>query len=461
MLIGILVVPAQAQDAEPNAPVHVISVPNGESTTIPVSGVTRLGIGDGTIAGVVMAGQNQLVVNGKSQGRTTLTVWHGDNWTSYVINVTTQSLEEYARVLRGAMNEPHVSVEVSKNAIMVSGTVPDTAAFARVGDAIDRFAELSKKEKFTVVNSVVVQNRTSTVQQKIASVPGLENVTVSSDAKGNLYVGGNVDDRKTAERALRRAASDAGANLAADGKVIDRLTTTRTTQIGVKVYILEIDDEGLSQLGISLAGANPDPANPGSFLYGSPTFIALEGATKGINLEPFAQVTRLAPTLDLIITSGHAKMLSQPNLVTSPGVAAKFLVGGEIPYVVSSGLGQESITYHEYGVKLDMTPSILGNGEIETIIAPEVSQLDFQDGVTLNGFVVPAFKTSRLSTDVITHPGESVIMGGLLSRIDQRTISKIPLLGDLPVFGKLFRSTRYQSSQTDVVFILTPEAIVR
>ena len=112
-------------------------------------------------------------------------------------------------------------------------------------------------------------------------------------------------------------------------------------------------------------------------------------------------------------------------------------------------------------MKLLVTPTILGSGNVETVIAPEVSDLDFQDGVSLNGFVVPALKTSRLSTDVITKDGESIVMGGLLRRQEQRNIDKIPLLGDLPILGKLFRSTRYQNSQTDVVFVMTPQIINR
>jgi pilus assembly protein CpaC len=128
---------------------------------------------------------------------------------------------------------------------------------------------------------------------------------------------------------------------------------------------------------------------------------------------------------------------------------------------VASGPQQIAIEYKEFGVRLEVTPSILGNGNVETVIAPEVSNLDFADGVTLNGFVVPALKTSRLSTDVITKDGESIVMGGLLSRVEQRNISKIPILGDLPILGKLFRSTSYQNSQTDVVFVMTPTILTR
>jgi pilus assembly protein CpaC len=132
-----------------------------------------------------------------------------------------------------------------------------------------------------------------------------------------------------------------------------------------------------------------------------------------------------------------------------------------LPAPLASGPQQIAIAYKDFGVQLKVLPTLLGDGGVETLISPEVSDLDFADGVNLNGFVVPALKTSRLSTDVITKAGESIVLGGLLRRIEQRTIDKIPLLGDLPILGKLFRSTRYQSQQTDVVFVMTPEILTR
>lgn len=112
-------------------------------------------------------------------------------------------------------------------------------------------------------------------------------------------------------------------------------------------------------------------------------------------------------------------------------------------------------------MRLDITPTILPNGAVQTKISPEVSDLDFTNAVTSSGFVIPALKTSKLSTSVVTQAGESIIMGGLLRRQEQRTILKIPFLGDLPILGKLFRSTRYQRSETDVVFIMTPQILTR
>jgi pilus assembly protein CpaC len=439
-----------------------IFVPSGESTMISISGVTRIAIGDSQIAGVLMAANGQLLINGKAHGHTTLFVWQGTERKTFLVEVTQQSLDDYARVMRNAIDEPHVTVGVARNAIVVSGAVVDVQQFARVSDVVNRFDALARSEKFTVVNAVTVAQQLGSLQKQLGKTPGLENISVDLDGKGNVVVSGTVRDRQAAELALGRAGGIAGAYLSADGKVIDRITTDKATQIGVKVYVLEIDDTGLTQLGLRLQGANPDPTNPGSFVYGNPIFQTLEGSPASpLNLAPFARITRLAPTLDAVLTSGHAKILSEPNLVTSPGVEAKFLVGGEIPYVVSTGLGQVSIVFKEYGVMLDMTPKILGNGSIETAIAPEISDLDYENGINLNGYTVPAFKTSKLSTDVITQPGESVIMGGLLRRVDQRTINRIPVLGDLPILGKLFRSTSYQHTNTDVVFVMTPEKIVR
>ena len=115
----------------------------------------------------------------------------------------------------------------------------------------------------------------------------------------------------------------------------------------------------------------------------------------------------------------------------------------------------------DFGVRLNVTPSILGNGAIHAKITPEISDLDYTNAVVESGFVIPALKVSTLSTDIITQPGESIIMGGLVRRIDTRTYNKIPLLGDIPVLGKLFQSVAYQSQHTDVVFVMTPEVITR
>jgi Flp pilus assembly secretin CpaC len=280
-----------------------------------MTGITRLAVGDSHIAGVVPVGTNQLLVNGKAHGHTTLFVWRGNKQTLYEVVVTEQRLDDYARVIRNAIDEPNVAVFVAKNSIVVSGTVNDVTRFQRVSDVVGRFSNLSKNEKFDVVNAVTVSAQLGPLQEQISAVPGLGSVHVDLDGKGNVVVSGSVHDRKTAELALAKAGGVAGAFLSSDGKVIDRLAVDTTTQIGIKVYVLEVDDTGLTQLGLRLQGANPDPSNPGFFILGDPSFTGIEGAGSSmagaaLNVSPFARLTRLAPTLDLIMQSGHAKILS-------------------------------------------------------------------------------------------------------------------------------------------------------
>jgi pilus assembly protein CpaC len=245
--------------------------------------------------------------------------------------------------------------------------------------------------------------------------------------------------------------------------------------VDVKVYVLEVDRTATDTLGLQLQTATQGTgetqvspvANQSWTISSATSLVGVENPNPGsffgrfFGIGNIARITQLAPTLNLLMTQGHARILSAPELVTTPGNEATFLVGGQIPIPVSSGLGTVSITYKDYGVNLKMTPKLLGNGDIETKVNPEVSQLDQSDGVDISGFVIPALKISRLSTDVITQSGESIVLGGLLSRVTTKNIQKIPLLGDLPILGQLFRSTSYQKTDSDVVFVMTPTIVNR
>ncbi len=445
--------------------VQMLSVQTGHSVLLNASGLTRVAVGDGRIAGVVPIGTSQVVINGKTAGHTTLIVWAGGRRTTYEVTVTDQQLDDISQLLRTAVNEPNVQVINFGHSIVLRGTVPDDTHFAALSDILSRFDKMKLSGpagEFTIVNAVTVARPLSELRRSIAGLPGAASIRVYPDGKGNVIVSGNVPDARTAQAILDKAKGLAGPWLAVDGRLLDRISTDTISQINIKVYVLEVDNTALSNLGIQLQSASLQPGS--TPLTGPPTFPIFEetrGLGKALTAGAFYRTVVLAPTLNLLMSEGHARTLSAPDLVTMPGVEATFLVGGEIPVPFSTGLGQVSILYKEFGVKLDITPSLLGSGAVETKITPEVSDLDFQDAVTINGFVIPALKISRLSTDVVTQPGESIILGGLLQRIQSRTITKIPLLGDLPILGKLFRSTLYQNSQTDVIFVMTPEVITR
>ena len=453
--------------------IQILSIQTGHSIILAAPGLTRVAVGDGRIAGVVPIGTSQIVVNGKAPGHTTIFVWMDGERATYEVTVTEQSFDDIAKVLRAAINEPTVQVVAFNVNLIVRGTVADVAAYNRINDVIDRFKGIKFTEAGSsagngvIINAVTIAKPLGNLQDEIAALPGGHGLRVDADSKGNVVVSGTVRDQSEVQQVLDKVNGLAGPYLAADGKVINRLGVDQTSQVDVKVYVLEVDHTAQSQLGLRLQSGVPSSitgqgANPPYTLSSQPSFTAIDNPTSNpFNLGAFARISLLAPTLDLLLEEGHARVLSSPNLVTQPGTEATFLVGGEIPIPISNGLGTVSVSYKEYGVKLDVTPTILGNGSVEEKINPEISSLDFADGIQISGFTIPALKVSQLTTDVITQNGESIIMGGLLQRQEQKNVTKFPILGDIPVLGQLFRSVSYQNNQTDVVFVVTPTIVTK
>lgn len=441
----------------------LVSVQSGHSLLLSAHGLTRVAVGDGRIAGVVPIGTSQVVVNGKAPGHTTVIVWADGQRQTYEVTVTEQGLDDLAQMIRSSISDPGVQVISFNNSIVVRGSVADGAAFQRISDVLSRFDPMVKDNKAVLVNAVVISQDLSSLQRGIANIPGASDIRVDPDGKGNVIVSGNAKDAVTAQAILDRAKGLAGPYLSSNGQLIDRLNSLNNSQIDIKVYVLEVDKTAQSNLGLQLNSVVP---TQGSLIptLASPIFPFFEspqGPGHALNVGPFYRTIGLAPTLNLLMQEGHIHELSSPDLVTSPGSAATFLVGGQIPVVTSTALGQVNVTYKDYGVQLNVTPQILGNGSVESKVNPVVSDLDYANAVIVSGFTIPALKVSQLSTDVVTRPGESILMGGLVRRVESKTISKIPLLSSIPILGKLFTSTSYQNSQSDVVFVMTPEIVNR
>jgi|HubBroStandDraft_4_1064222.scaffolds.fasta_scaffold00099_7 Flp pilus assembly secretin CpaC len=447
--------------------ITLVSIQSGHSIVLKTEGLTRVAVGDGRIAGVVPVGTSQVVVNAKAPGHTTLFIWAGGKRVTYEVTVTQQQLDDLAQMLRSAISEPGVQVVSFDHSIVVRGTVSDGAQFQQINDIVGRFEAIVKAQDSVIVNAVTISQNLTDLQRAIANLPGASNIRVDPDGKGNVIVSGNASDAVTAQAILDRARGLAGPYLASNGQLIDRLNSLSNSQIDIKVYVLEVDRTAQSNLGLSLNSAIFNPAiNPQNYTLSGPSFPIVEqftqpGSGLGFTVQPFFRTQTLAPTLNLMMQEGHAKVLSSPNLVTSPGAKATFLVGGEIPVVTSTGLGAVNVQYQPYGVQLNVTPEILGNGSVHTVVAPEVSRLDYANAVIVSGFTIPALLVSKLSTDVITRPGESIILGGLVNRLEMKTVSRIPLLSSIPILGKLFTSTAYQNQQSDVVFVMTPEIVTR
>jgi pilus assembly protein CpaC len=454
--------------------VTYLSLSTGHSIVLSIPGLSRVAVGDSGVAGVVPIGTSQLIVNGKGAGHTTIIVWTARGRTAYEVTVSQSGADDFAQILRAAIPYPNVQVFSFGKTVLVRGTVADMEQFVDLEELLKRFNGTilpgnSNKDggdnKVIYIDAVTIAHSLGSIQAEFNNAPGVHDLQIEPDGNGNVIVSGRVHDRIQAEQVLARATTLAGTYLAAKGTVIDRLQVATSSEVSIKVYVLEVDRNALNQLGINLQSATPnDPVNPTAYSIGGASFPVIEsagGAGKALNVGPFFRTALLAPTLDLILQTGDARILSAPNLVTTPGNQATFLVGGQIPYVYSTGLGQVSVVFKNYGVQLSVTPTIMPDGSIESKINPDISNLDYQNAVQLAGYFIPALKESTISTDLITKNGESVIMGGLLERVEQRTITKIPILSQLPILGKLFQDTRYQDQQTDVIFVMTPEIITQ
>jgi pilus assembly protein CpaC len=166
--------------------------------------------------------------------------------------------------------------------------------------------------------------------------------------------------------------------------------------------------------------------------------------------------------LNALSTNGSAKILAEPNLVVANGAEGNFLVGGEFPIVFNTtagGTSSFSVVYKEFGVKLRFQPKISANGEIYLQISQEVSELDFANAVILQGFRIPALKSRKAEAGLQLADGQTFILAGLIDNKVSKQVTKIPLLGDIPILGALFRNTRYQNNETELMVMVTPKIV--
>ena len=219
-------------------PLAAISLASGRSTTIDAPGLTRVAVGDGRIAGVVPLGTQQLIVNAKGPGHTTVIVWARDGRRDYDVTVTEQTLDDLAQMLRTTIDVPGVTVEPVGRALIVKGDISDQTQANRISDVLGRFALLAKNQKYDIVNAVTVSHPLGAMQNQLTRDVDARDVRVDYDNKGNVMVSGRVRDRASAEMVLQRVRGLAGAHLAADGKIIDRLILEITQQVNIHVYIL-------------------------------------------------------------------------------------------------------------------------------------------------------------------------------------------------------------------------------
>ncbi len=190
--------------------------------------------------------------------------------------------------------------------------------------------------------------------------------------------------------------------------------------------------------------------------------LITEFAGSAVNLFLFNSGLNTMAFIRALKTSGALRSLAEPNLIAMNGQTASFLAGGEFPVpIVQAGQGGNSVSiiFKEYGVRLNFKPTIIDEDHIRLELEPEVSTIDESHGITFGGFVIPALRTRRAKTGVELRDGQSFALAGLLDNNETKSLSKIPVLGDIPILGNLFKSASFQKNETELMFIITADLV--
>lgn len=376
-----------------------VEVSLNESKYMAASGITRLAVGNPAIADVQLLSSGDFLLVGKKAGTTSLIVWSdGGRRTEYTVYVAGND-RGMASAIQDAIGYPKVHVQMIEDRVMLRGKVEN------------------QYEHDTAL--------------KIAG----------------LYTGG-------------------------DGSgVIDLLEMEHPSQIRLEAQIIEINSDYTKNLGIqywsqtpgsnSSSGSSSDNPNnnitvgTAGLFYGGEDFSSTRkhGGWLG------SHIANVNVTLQALINEGKARILSRPSITTMSGKTANILIGGRIPIPVSDGNGNVSIDWHEYGVKLNIEPVVDSEDKITSKVHAEVSTLDYSHGVKIDSFSVPGIATREAESEVNVRSGMTMAIGGLINSEDAKIVSKIPLLGDLPIIGRFFRHTSNTRDKREVIILITPTLV--
>ena len=270
-------------------------------------------------------------------------------------------------------------------------------------------------------------------------------------AQGNtLILSGLVSSAFVARRALELAGGTGAV-------VIDNLQTPAPSQILLQVRFAEVSQSALRSLGNQVIDVlNPQLLDPNGDWRG------LTDSDGEIQLSLINNDAHLRAVIRALEESGDFQSLAEPNLLALDGQEASFLAGGEFPFPTVQGAQRSdavSIEWREFGVRLNFTPTVTNIGNIHLAIAPEVSALDFAQGLTISGFQMPTILSRRAETQVELREGQHLAIAGLMDRSIQENIRQIPYLGSIPILGALFRGRSERQDVTELLVIVSPRIV--
>ena len=234
---------------------------------------------------------------------------------------------------------------------------------------------------------------------------------------------------------------------------------TLPSQVQTDIRFVEVSRTKLKEASTKILGMGKN------FFLGSPDLLS---PSEGIFKLPVSAENfnigfgggRVKALINALESSGFAYTLARPSLVAMSGQSATFLAGGEVPIPVPSA-GSDTITieYKEFGIRLTLTPTVIDHNRIALKVAPEVSELDYNNAIRIEGIQVPALTVRRTDTSVSLADGESFVISGLISSTNRSTIAKLPGLGDIPILGAFFRDSNIQSEEKELLMIVTPHLV--
>jgi len=385
---------SQAQGAAP------LRVMVGKSllinTTEPIK---RISVTDPNVASATPITPTQILVHGRASGEVSLLIWDElERSRSFDLRVdvdVSAAAEEEHRVFP----EEQISVTPSRAAIVLSGHVTTEDVAKRAGELASAYS----KNVINVLTFGPVGAQEILLEVKFAEV----------DRAGMLQLGTNF------------FSTGAG----------NTVGTVTTGQFG-----------GFSPQSISQTQGQ------------SPPFTTTQTVSNVLNLFLFRPDIHFGAVIEALQNKNLLQILAEPNLIAVNGKKASFLAGGQFPFpIVQPGAGFTAVTisFKEFGVKLEFTPVIMPNGNIHLIVAPEVSTLDFANALTISGFTVPALSTRKAETEFELKDGQSFVIAGLIDNRVTDIWNKVPGLGDIPILGNFFKSKSAQKSNSELMVLCT------
>ena len=308
---------------------------------------------------------------------------------------------------------------------------------------------------------IVVEPAITTLEQQLQALFPGEDIVVSVSDEA-IVLSGQVSSTNVMLRAAEIATLSASKN-----KIINMMQVpggNESQQVMLQVRFAEVNRRALTELGVSLfVSRDRFAARSTTQQFAAPDFD--DEKPNGLvfsdflNLMFFDKQEGIGGVLRALESRGGFQSLAEPNLIAYNGQEASFLAGGEFPVPVVQGTtGAVTVLFKEFGIRLNFKPTIAGD-VIRLKVRPEVSALDFANGISLQGFRIPALTTRRAETDVELRDGQSFAIAGLLDNIRQDDTAAVPILSKLPVIGALFRSKAARSEETELMVLITPRLV--